>query len=171
MNKPFVAAAVILGLIGLFAVAYFAVPVFVDKAFEKAMNSMHKKQIVAENVQITNEWTEINSEKPLEPTNSIQAVQLLINGYEREVGSPDFGNITLTDGTKISPEVEIVDENGKSYQLKDGHRVGDFVGFSVDDKIHGSSKFPKNVSYKTIRIRSDKPFSCEKIIWYDYDLK
>lgn len=171
MNKAFIAATVILGLIGLFAIGYYVVPVFVDKAFEKVLNSMHKKQIVAENVQITNEWTEITSENPLKPTKLVQEVQLLINGYEREIGNPDFGHITLTDGTKITPEVEIVDENGKSYKLKDGHRVDNFVGFSVDDKIHGSFEFPKNVSYKIIRIRSDKPFFCEKIIWYDYDMK
>lgn len=170
MNKKFIAATVILGLIILFVAGFYVIPVFIDKAFEKAMNSMHKKQIVAENVQITNEWTEITSEKPLEPTKLVQEVQLLIKGYKSDIGKPDFGNITLTDGTKIKPEVEIVDENGKSYQLKDGHRVDNFVGFSVDDKIHGSSEFPKNVSYKIILIRSDKPF-LRKIIWYDYDMK
>ena len=162
MKKAFTAATVILGLIILFAAGFYAIPVFIDKAFEKVMNSMHKKQIVAENVQITNEWTEIISEKPLEPTKLVQKVQLLIKGYKSEIGSSDFGNITLTDGTKINPEVEIVDVNGKSYKLKDGHRVDNFVGFSVDDKIHGSFEFPKNVSYKIIRIRSDKPFFLRK---------
>ncbi len=171
MSKAFTAVIVIVGLIGLFAIVYFAAPIFLDKAFEKALNSMHKKTIVAENVQITDDWTEITSDNPLEPTKMVQKVQLLIEGYKHDIHNSDFGNITLSDGTKINPEIEIVDESGKVYKLKDSQRVGDLVGFSVDEKLHGSHSFPKDVTYKAIRIRSDKPFQCKKIIWYDYDLK
>lgn len=170
-EKAFIAVTVILGLIGLFAIVYFAVPIFFDTAFEKAMNSMHKKQVVAENVRINSEWTEITPDKLLEPERQVQNIQLLIEGYKLDIHNPDFGDIMLSDGTKITPELEIVDENGKIYKLKESSRAGDLIGYSVNDKIHGSSAFPKDLKYKTIRIRSDEPFRCEKIIWHDFNLK
>lgn len=139
--------------------------------FMYSLKNMHKKTIVAENAQITSEWLEIKPEKPLETAKLVQNVQLLIEGYKSDIQNSDFGDITLSDGTRINPEIEIVDENGKVYKLKDSHRIGNLIGFSVDEKFHGSHSFPKDVKYKTIRIRSDKPFQCEKVIWYDYDLK
>lgn len=171
-NKALTAVTVILGLIGLFAIGYFAVLGFAEKAIEKAMNSRHKKQFVAENVRINSEWTEITPDKLLEPEKQVQNIQLLIEGYKFDIHNPDFGDITLSDGTKTTPELEIVDENGKIYKLKESSRAGDLIGFSVDDKIHDSPAFPKNVKYKTIRIRSDDvSFRCKKIIWHDFDMK
>lgn len=139
--------------------------------FIYSVKNMHKRQLVAENVQITSKWLEITPEKALEPTKLGQTVQLLIEGYEHDIHKNDFSNIQLKDGTYIKPEVEIVDENGKIYQLTDGERNGNLIGFYPDKKIHGTSSFPKDVNYKTIRIRSDKPFRIEKIYWNDYDLK
>lgn len=171
MNKAFTVAIVILGLIGLFAIGYYAVFVSVEKAFENAMDSMHKRQQVAENVQITSEWLEIRPETALETTKKVQNIELLIEGYENDIHKNDCGNIQLEDGTYIKPEVEIVDENGKTYQLRDGQRGGNLIGFSPNKKIHGTHSFPKDVTYKTIRIRSDKPFLCKGVYWTDYDLK
>ncbi len=171
MKNAYIAVFVILLLIGLFAAGFYAVFVYSVKAINESVRSMHRKQTVAENVQVTTEWTEITSEQLLEPTKRVQKVQLLIKNYKDDIQNPDYGNITLSDGTKVKPEIEIIDENGKVYKLKEGSRNGDLIGFSVDEKSHGSPSFPKDVKYKTIRIRSDEPFQSEKIIWYDYDLK
>ena len=174
-KKAFTAATVILGLIGVSTVVFFIVVIYFDKIDQTIgkyiISSMHKKQTIAENVQVTTEWTEITSEQLLEPTKQVQKVQLLIKNYKDDIQNPDYGNIMLSDGTKVKPEIEIIDENGKVYKLKDGSRNGDSIGFSVDKKSHGSYSFPKDVKYKTIRIRSDEPFQCEKIIWYDHDMK
>lgn len=175
MKNIYVAAFVILLLIGLFAIPFIGIFVYadeIDQAIGRYItSSMHKKTIVAENAQITSEWLEIKPEKPLETTKLVQNVQLLIEGYKSDIQNSDFGDITLTDGRKIKPEIEIVDENGKVYKLKDSHRIGDLIGFSIDEKIHGSHSFPKDIKYKIIRIRSDESFQCKKVIWYDYDLK
>jgi len=151
-------------LVGLFIGGFYAF-------FMYSLKNMHKQQTVAENVQVTTEWTEITSEQLLEPTKQVQKVQLLIEGYKHDIHKNDFENITLSDGKKIKPEIEIIDEAGKTYKLKDSERLGNLIGFSVDEKFHDSHSFPNDVKYKTIRIRSNVPFQCEKIIWYDYDLK
>lgn len=158
---------IILAALSLIAIIVFGFYAF----FTYSVKEMHGKQTVAENVQVTDEWSEITSEQLLEPTKQVQNVQLLIKNYKYDIQNSDFGNIKLSDGTKIKPEIEVTDENGKVYKLKESSRLGDLIGFSVDEKFHGSHTFPKDVKYKTIRIRGDEPFQCEKIIWYDYDLK
>jgi hypothetical protein len=154
-KKAFAAAAIVLGLIGLFAVGFYAV-VYSIKAFEESVNSNHKEQIVAKNVQITDEWTEITPIQLLESTNQFQAILLSTECFNE---------------TEINPEIEIIDENGKVYRLKGGSRLNSHFKFSLDEKLHGFDSFPRDVKYRTIRIRSDKTFKCEKIIWYDYTLK
>jgi hypothetical protein len=139
--------------------------------FNYSLQAMHRKQTIAEHVVISSDWQEIKPAEPLEIKKQVQAVMLSIEGYESDIGNNDFGNIKLADGTKVNPEIQIVDENGKVYQLRDGKRVGNNIGFSVDKEIHGTYAFPKDVTYKAIRIRSDKPFKCSLIYWYDHDLK
>lgn len=164
MKKALIIILSVIFLIVILVSSFYAL-------FMYSVIKMYKKQQVAENVQVTSEWFEITPEQPLKITKQVQSVQLLIEGYKHDVHKDDFGNIQLTDGTYINPEVEIVDENGKTYQLKDGRRSGDLIGFSPNKEIHGTPYFTKDVTYKTIRIRSDKTFICKKIIWYDYDLK
>ena len=133
--------------------------------FMYSVKAMHRKQTVAENVQITSDWLEITPENPLEATKQVQKIMLSIEGYEHDIEKNDFGNIKLADGTNINPEVQIVDENGKIYQLLDGMRLGNDVGFTPNQD------FQKKMTFKSVRIRSNKSFRCQKIYWYDYDLK
>jgi hypothetical protein len=139
--------------------------------FMYSLNNKYRKQTIVEDIQVTSEWIEITPDEPLETTKLVQNVQLLIEGYEHDILKDDFGNIQLKNGTYINPEVEIVGENRKTYQLRDGQRSGDLIGFSPNKEIHGTSSFPMNIKYKSIRIRSDKPFICKKVIWNDYNLK
>ena len=158
-------------LIAVLLFGFYAFFAYSVKTINNSVETMHKKQIVAENVQITSEWLEIKAETPLKITKRVQNIELLIEGYEHDINKNDFGNIQLKDGTFVNPEVQIVDENGKTYQLKYSQRSGDLIGFSLNEKIHGTHSFPKEVTYKSIRIRSDNPFLCKKIIWHDYDVK
>lgn len=161
------ALIIILGGLSLIAIFVFGSYAF----FVYSIKAMHKKQTIAENTQITSDWQEITPEQSLKSIKQVQRVMLSIEGYENDLGKNDFGNIKLANGTNINPEIQIIDENGKIYQLKDGGRLGNDVGFLPIEKADGIHQFPKNVSYKTVRIRSDQPFRCKKIYWYDYDLK
>ncbi len=170
MKTEIIVILSILLLIGLFVGGFYAF-------FMYSLNNMHKKQTIAENVQVTSEWLEINPEKPLETTKRVQKIMLSIKGYEKSIGEvDDLKKIELSNGTEINPEIKLTDENGKVYQLKASSRHsiaedGVLIGFSLDREKHETHSFPKNVTYKTLRIRSDKPFQCKMIYWYDYDLK
>lgn len=164
MKKALIIVLVCFSLTAIFVFGSYAFLAYSVKA-------MHKKQTIAEDAQITSDWQEITPEQPLKSTKQVQKIMLSIEGFENDLEKPDFENIKLADGTTISPEIQIVDENGKVYQLKHSAKLGNDVGFSPIEKVDGNHQFPKNVSFKTVKIRSDKPFRCEKIYWYDYDLK
>jgi hypothetical protein len=130
------------------------------------VKARHKKQTLAENIQVSSEWTEITPEKPLQGTEQIQRVMLSIEDYESMSDDSDAGNIKLKNGTEINPEIQIVDENGKVYELRAiGLRNGDVV-FSLEKGL-----LPRDVTYKNVGIRSDKPFPAREIYWYDYSFK
>ena len=149
-----------------------AVLVFVGNAYIKySLRAMHRRETLAENVRVNSDWQEIRFEEPLKGEKQVQKVMLSIDGYEHNLHDNDFGKIRLTDGTFVNPEIQIVDENDKIYQLRDGTRLGNSVGFSPDQEIHGTYEFPRDVAYKSVKIRSDKPFQCSRIYWYDHDLK
>jgi hypothetical protein len=143
--------------------------------FLYSVYNLSEKQKIAENTQITREWLEITPKKPLKANRQVQKVLLSIKDYEETI-SDSLEEIELENGTIIKPEIEIIDENGKIYHLKKSSRLqssefGMLIGFSLDEEKHQLESLPQNLTYRSIRIRSDKPFYCKKIIWYDYDLK
>lgn len=162
MKKMFWAIIIGAGCIVVLIFGFFA---YLNHSMKAALEAMHRKEIVAENILITSDWLEITPKNPLEVTKLVQEIVLSIENYENDIHTNDFRNIKLADGTAINPEVQIVDENGKIYQLRDGTRLGNLVGFTPNQG------FPRKVTFKTVRIRSDKSFRCKKIYWYDYDLK
>lgn len=74
--------------------------------------------------------------------------------------------------------IVISDVQGTWYRLDGGgYTTGKFddetstfrevsASFSARDP-----ELPSNVEFRTIRIRSDKPFICTKVIWRNYNLK
>lgn len=164
MKKALIIFSACLSITAIFIFGSYAFFVYSVKA-------MHKKQTIAENIQITADWQEITPEQPLKPTKQVQRIMLSIEGYESKIERNDFGNIKLADGKNINPEIQIVDENGKVYKLKNSSRLGNDVGFSPIEENGENFQLPRDLSYKIVKIRSDKPFRCKKIYWYDYDLK
>ena len=71
----------------------------------------------------------------------------------------------------VEPEVEIYDEQGNMFQLhKTGFAMGrnDYVEFWPGAK-NDFTPLPRNRTYKSLRIRSNVPFVCERINWIDYN--
>jgi hypothetical protein len=164
MKTVLIITSIIIVLTGLFMAGIYAFITY-------KLKTKNRKQIIAENIEINSVWLEISFEKPLEPNKQVQKILLAIENFEDR--HDDFFSIMikLQDGTIINPEIEIVDETGKTYRLKVASIHGNAVGFSPNENLHGTYKFPKDAVYKTVRIRSDNPFFCKMIYWYDYDLK
>jgi len=172
MKKFLLAGKVISAIIfGLGILSLISLPLLDRIVTEMAFNSMHRYQTVAENIEVTSDWFEIKPKKPLEATKIGQEIRLLINGYEYDLYKNDFGNIQLKNGNYINPKIEIVDQNGKTYELEDSSRNGEYIGFSLKESILGIDDFPDGVKFTVVRIRSDDPFLCNEIVWHDYDMK
>ena len=101
-------------------------------------------------------WLDISPHPPLKVKHDIQHVYLAIEGYKYECGAP-LVPITLTDGTELNPEIQVLDEYGQVYNLKGLTVVGTLTGFSA--------RLPRDRVYTKVKIRGDQSFRCYKIYW------
>lgn len=123
-------------------------------------------RVIGENVAVSHEWLELTPPFPLRPWKQNQYITLDVEGAKRSVnpdGSSgyeikDWSKIELLDGTLITPEIQLVDEYGESFSLR--HSMDDYLGEGF------STSLPSDRVYRTVRIRSDKPMNCKKIIWH-----
>lgn len=115
---------------------------------------------------ITSEWFEIKPDPALKISSK---TPLVILKFEADYGVPDFVSQKLRypDGTLGAPDVQLIDEQGNVFPLhflmgqhrdRSGSNTMGGAGF-------GASDLPRDRSYSTLRIRSDKPMKCYKIIW------
>lgn len=129
------------------------------------------QQIIATNISVTSQWVEIIPESPMKVNKQmIQRLFLIIDGYEFDE-SNDNWQLKISDGTIVEPEIQILDEYGKVYDLHNGTRIGNLVGFYPKRNGDRFNGFPADRTYTKIRIRSNEPFLCSKIIWSNKRLK
>ena len=113
---------------------------------------------------ITSEWLEIKADPALKFSGKTPLVILKLEGY-----APDFGSQKLRypDGTLAAPEVQLIDDQGNVfplYLLMAQHR--DRTGSNaMGGAGFGNLDLPRDRSYVKLRIRSEKPINCSKIIW------
>ena len=117
---------------------------------------MHSYRVIARNVLISADWLDIFPRPPLKAKHDVQHVYLAIEGYKHDVDD-NLRPITLTDGTELDPEIQVLDEYGQVYNLRGLTVVGTWVGFSAD--------FPRDRVYTAVKIRGNKPFRCSKVYW------
>jgi hypothetical protein len=114
---------------------------------------------------ISSQWLEIVSGTALKPSGKQSLVILEIEGDY----VPDFQAQMLffPDGSLGMPEVQLVDQQGHVFALhflmvhhrdRTGSNVMGGAGFGAPD-------LPTDRSYGKVRVRSDKPMKCSKIIW------
>ena len=114
---------------------------------------------------INSEWVEIGPTPALESSGKQSLVILDLEGDY----TPDFPAhmLRFPDGSLGTPEVQLVDPQGHVFPLqflmvhhrdRTGSNVMGGAGF-------GSPDLPTDRSYIKVRIRSDKPMKCSKIIW------
>lgn len=121
-------------------------------------------------ITISSEWLEITPKEPLRAERVVQYLYI----YTTKPFEPDNRSwgIRLADGSVVVPEVELVDQQGNIYNLKASSfsledptraNVISGIGFSALEEL------PKDKVYRAVRIRSDQPIQCSKIIWRCYD--
>lgn len=172
MKKTFfIIGGIILILLANASLLYFGLV----GLFWYSISNMYIVQPLAQNVQVTSEWKEIEINPSLNIKKQVQKISLKIDDYESKTNDNSFQIIKLKDGTILNPEIILIDENNKKYRLKDCCRTysgstTNSAEFGFDQKSNGLDSLPKDVKYKAVFIKSDKPFKCD-ITWIDNDLK
>jgi hypothetical protein len=166
-QKFFIALGVFLSILLLFIalIIYSLVPV---------------NRVVAENVTVSAEWLEFEPSPALTSSKMSQYITLDVEGAKRGVNpdgsigdtSPgDWNKIELSNGALATPEVQVVDEYGKVYNLHASMEYRDGKGYTIDFDSSKMTHFPQDRVYRMVRIRSDVPIYCKRIIWHCYNPK
>jgi hypothetical protein len=120
---------------------------------------------IAGSTAITSQWLEIKPTPLLKPSGKTSLVILELEGDY----TPDFQSqmLRFPDGALGMPDVQLVDEQGNVFPLhflmvhhrdRTGSNVMGGAGFGTPD-------LPADRSYSEVRVRSDKPMRCSKVIW------
>lgn len=112
-------------------------------------------------VTISSYWLEITPDKPLKPERDVEEVELSLE--PPFIGDFESHKVRLPDGSLVLPEVQLIDQNGNTFNMK-------YRGFNGRMNIYFSNfdELPKDREYRTVRIRSEKPINCKKIYWSCY---
>jgi hypothetical protein len=114
---------------------------------------------------ISSQWLEIEAAPALKPSGKQSLITLELEGDY----TPDFQvqMLHFPDGSLGMPEVQLVDQQGHVFPLhflmahhrdRTGSNVMGGAGFGAPD-------LPTDRSYSKVRVRSDRPMKCSKIIW------
>jgi hypothetical protein len=112
---------------------------------------------LAQNLTLTNEWVEIAPAKPLRAERQIQYLILTF----AESGAPDVpkSGIRLPNGSVVTPEVQLIDQNGRTYNLH-------AVAFGSSGLSFASqTDLPKDRTFQTVRLRSNETIHVTSVHW------
>jgi len=112
---------------------------------------------------LTPEWTEIVVTPPLQPERDEHDIVLYLEEpFGRDLQAK---GVRLPDGSVITPDIQLIDSDGKTYDLTYvGHRGPQLVRFTLRGRLD-------NREYQKVRIRSEKPVKCKEIIWSNWNWK
>ena len=147
----------VLGLFCLIPIAYIGLAIMGE--IYRFFNPYFIQEISGPTT-ISSEWLEILPEKPLRAKRQINRVVLVISdSYE-----PDYEHwaLRLKDGSLVKLEVQLVDENGTTYDLRS-------PAIGPREMELGMLDLPKDRVYRMVRIRSDKPIRLSRIYWRCYN--
>jgi len=121
---------------------------------------------VAGPVTLSPQWLEI---EPKEPLRIERKDQYIVFEIAEPLTTPNPSlEPTSDDGSIVTFEVQLVDQNGNRYDLTepagDG-RAEVWRGMGMDK--HRS--LPARVVFRTVRVRSNKTLKCSSILWRAYD--
>lgn len=151
-------------LTGLLALAFTAF--FSYKAFR--MYNPYVDREISGPLVLSDQWLEIEFKEPLYPERPANEISIVFaEEYAERVAG--FGLI-LPDGQLLSPEIQLVDVNGKIFELNLVTSLGP-RGFSrgMGDPITWKESLPRSRQYRAVRIRSEKTVQVLRVFWRSYD--
>ena len=157
-NAVIVGVGIIGGLVTLVLLGYTGFVIYINWPSDR---------LLAKNVRVSEEWTEIRLDPPLTPSHRSQSIKLNIANFERDTNSNSFA-IKLPDGSVIAPEIQLSDEEGNNVQMRHSGFSRKYYEAVV---FRPTTKLPTDRPYTKLRIRSDIAFTCDEISWLDYDPK
>ena len=139
---------------------------------ERAMRRMHTYLEIANDAFITTEWVEFEPVESMRFERRYQEVYVSLRDCRMHT---EKEGLILPDGTVVNPEVQIVDEFGEKHPLYRGSYGVMPVGGNSEllrvNRAGYSGNLPRDREYRSVLVRSDKPFRCSKIVWHNYNLK
>ena len=143
--------------------------------FIYSVYNLHSQRDIAVSVSVAGDWTVIPIEPALRIERQVQEVRLVVEGARN---SAKTMKVILPDGSVFEPMIELEDQDGAWHRLGKGsiavggydEATDTFAAKAVGFKLH-DDELPRTMKFKSMRIRSDNPFTCSKIIWDVYDLK
>jgi len=139
---------------------------------------------VAGPVEVGPEWVEVRSPKPLKISRRTQYLALYVSDSHEAYNEPQDRTgktfaMRYPDGSLVRPEVRLVDESGKEYDLDSAgflgktRSSGDLDGgmsFSRSFESSLDSDFA-NGTYPVVKLRSNRPIHISRIEWNCYNPK
>jgi hypothetical protein len=119
-------------------------------------------------VTISSEWKEFVPKKPLRAERQIQMVVLDLD-KSFKFQDNDWGLI-LPDGSVVTPEVELVDQDGKTYPLAEPSEWFSPSSGVKYREFSAKNELPKDKVFRAVRIRCEKPVLCNRIFWRCYNM-
>src|SRR5574337_370147 len=110
-------------------------------------------------VGITNQWTELRSERRLEWTEPEQELIFHIDSVHQVSLQLE---IIGQEGKRGVPEVEMVEGDGRTFPMTSHGFLGEDMFFTMEK--------PPLASYQGIRIRSGVPIRISNVRWRGYDM-
>ena len=123
-------------------------------------------------VTISDEWFEITPQEPLKAERELSQIVLWFAEHTK-VCSPRPRGIVGNDGAVFEPEVELVDERGGIYKLKeDGlDETGMSYRWFGENNSQFNTSLPKDKTYIKVRIKSLEPIKCSSVVWRNYNTR
>jgi hypothetical protein len=116
---------------------------------------------------ISSSWLEIVPKEPLRAEQVVQQVVLYVRKPVKQ--ARDSWELILPDGSQTIPEVELVDQDGRTYYLTEPSAIASPGSDEAFQRGFGAWQLPKDKVYRLVRLRSDKPIPVSKIVWRSYD--
>ena len=163
MNRNTKIILLVVGLVLVIPVAFFSFSKLGE--IYRLFNPYLDQEIAGPTI-VSSEWLEFVPKRPLKVERQIQMIVLDLDKsitLER-----DGAGLVLPDGSVVTPEVQIIGDDGKTYSLNhpsswSNPQTGTtYVEFSLPD-------LPKDRAYSKVRIRADKPVRCKRIFWRNYN--
>jgi hypothetical protein len=150
-------------LVGLVASAFFAI--FIAGKLYRWYNP-YLDQELAGTTTTASQWLEIVPQSPLRVERQRQMIAL---DLDKSIHTEREGSgLVLPDGSIVRPQVQLVAKDGKIYEL---NRPSFFLSNTGEILAYFSrADLPNDQTYIKVRIRSDRPVRCNRIIWRNYNL-